>query len=83
MEETGSIIDDEVLVHPNPVEGSINIKTSGFKDGRLKIMDMSGREVISGTVKDEAIDASSMPSGLYILHVSKENRSATKKFIKK
>jgi hypothetical protein len=46
-------------------------------------MDGSGKEYISGTVNDEMIDASSLPAGFYILRLSKEKRSAIKKFIKK
>jgi hypothetical protein len=82
MEE--SVTDEnDVIIFPNPVEHSISINAESFKNGQLKIMDVSGKEFISGTVNDEVIDASSLPSGFYILRLAKDKKYAVKKFVKK
>jgi hypothetical protein len=78
------LTDSELIsVSPNPVENIISIRSAYFKGGQMKIMDASGREFISGTVDGDVIDASALPTGFYILKVSKNTRTAVAKFIKK
>jgi hypothetical protein len=82
-EESTPSVAEEISVYPNPVENTLHINAASFKGGLLRIMDGTGKEFISGTVKSDEVDASSLPSGFYILRLSKAKRSAVQKFIKK
>jgi hypothetical protein len=82
-EEATSSLEEEISIHPNPVENTFHINAHSFKGGQLKIMDGTGKEFISGTVENDEIDASSLPAGFYILRLSKAKRAAIQKFIKK
>jgi hypothetical protein len=82
-EEVATVeIDDDVIAHPNPVQSILNVKADGYKGGIIKIMDAGGREHITSTFNENAVDVSMLPSGLYIIRLSKEKKSAVKKFMK-
>lgn len=74
--------DASIIVHPNPAGSILNIKAEGYKGGLIKIMDAEGREHISSTFNENAFDVSMLPSGLYIIRLSKEKTSSVKKFMK-
>jgi hypothetical protein len=74
--------DVNVVLHPNPVTSILNVKADAYKGGVLKIVDGAGREHLSRTFNNESVDVSALPTGLYILKLSKEKHAAVKKFIK-
>ena len=82
---TGITTDQEanlIKLFPNPVESQLNINAPAFKGGQLSIVDTLGKEFLTGKHR-EFIDASALPAGLYILRLTKDQKSASKKFIKK
>jgi uncharacterized protein YjdB/beta-glucanase (GH16 family) len=75
---------DEIIIYPNPVKDELYFKFPKiFEGGSLKIMDAIGKESVL-QLKDSAgkINVSMFTPGLYILRVSKDQRSAMKRFIK-
>ncbi len=62
----------EIGVYPNPVHASLNIDLPKDKVSSLRILDVSGKEVmyIKNTTGNRKIDFSDFKEGLYILQVS-------------
>lgn len=76
--------EETLSIFPNPIDATLNIKAwSDFRGGRFSIMDRSGKEFFESNVTSDSIDVSVLPSGLYILRLTKDQRSARGKFIKK
>lgn len=66
-------------IYPNPVSDILNIE-SKEKFGIIKVINVLGREVLSS--KENNINVSNLPSGLYFVEISVGNKSAIKKIIK-
>jgi hypothetical protein len=80
-EEEGS---DEVVIYPNPVKDELYFTVEkSLEGGSLKIVDSVGKErVIEPKDGERKIDVSSFTPGLYILRISKRQRSAVRRFVK-
>ncbi|MEP1489170.1 MAG: lamin tail domain-containing protein [Algibacter sp.] len=74
---------DAVSVSPNPVTNILNIiTTSGVELKHAKLYSIVGKELVSTTSSE--LDASRLPSGMYILKIeSTDGEIQTKKIIKK
>lgn len=68
-------------ISPNPVERELHVR--GLTAGTIRIIDVTGREVMRREVKSEAVDVSALPGGLYIILINKERSVGMKRFIKK
>ena len=78
-----SSIEDIINVYPNPTANFITVSTENLYN--IKIMDVSGRvfiqlEMISNI---EKIDLNILNTGVYVMLLSNENGTFTKKIIKK
>ncbi|MEP5340754.1 MAG: T9SS type A sorting domain-containing protein [Algibacter sp.] len=80
---TELITDDAIRVSPNPVTNILNvITTSGVELKHAKLYSIVGKELVSTT--SSQLDASSLPTGMYILKVeSTDGKIQTKKIIKR
>ncbi|GAA3651654.1 lamin tail domain-containing protein [Flavivirga jejuensis] len=78
------VFSDAVSVSPNPVTNILNIiTTSGVELKHAKLYSTLGKELVSSTTSSQ-LDASSLPSGMYILKIeSTDGEIQTKKIIKK
>ena len=76
-------LESEYIIYPNPTSGTIHF-SHDYVYGSFVVTDMRGVSLLSGTVSDtNAIDASSLSSGLYIISlISKEGNSVRSKFRK-
>ncbi|MEP3446198.1 MAG: T9SS type A sorting domain-containing protein [Flavobacteriaceae bacterium] len=74
---------ETISIYPNPVENTFNIGApSGFQLKQAKIYSVLGEAVLSATTNQ--IDASYLPSGMYILKVEGANgKIMTKRIVKK
>ena len=72
----------EVIVYPNPSTGIFNIAIQ--EDANITVNDMLGKVIYTNKVKagNNTIDISNYQSGIYLLSVTTENGSVTKKLIK-
>ncbi|MEP5602603.1 MAG: T9SS type A sorting domain-containing protein [Algibacter sp.] len=77
------LINDAIRISPNPVTNTLNIITSsGVELKQAKLYSTLGKELVSTTSSE--LDASSLPTGMYILKVeSTDGKIQTKKIIKK
>jgi hypothetical protein len=76
---------NEVTLYPNPVKESLNIKIQNdLNISNIRITNVLGKVVksIKGFKKEQAIDASNLASGIYILSINFENAIKNIKFIK-
>ena len=65
-----------VTVYPNPAKNTIQI--DGIPNLPYTIFDLSSRTIAKGIIKENSIDVSILPSGIYLLNVN----NSTTKFIK-
>lgn len=75
----------EVIVYPNPANNTLNIVAEGFAEkGTIYITNMTGKKVKEFVVTsaEMSIDISDIPSGVYLLVLKNNGRSALTKFNK-
>ncbi len=65
-------------IYPNPTTGIINIKAEGIE--RIKVMNIEGKQIYNG--KENKIDLSIQPKGIYIIKIIADKQTITKKLIK-
>ena len=72
-------------LYPNPAHSSILIEPGTTSDMHYRILDISGREVMNGSIlhgTKTLLDLSSLGSGLYVIRGDSENASQTRMFTK-
>ncbi|MDX6189435.1 S8 family serine peptidase [Flavobacterium sp. Fl-318] len=70
------------VIYPNPVkDGKVHIQTSSGSSKNIRISDMSGKKVFTIRSADKEINVSSLPSGVYIVKVEQDGKTATQKLI--
>jgi len=78
-----NLLSESLQVYPNPTSDYLNIKGSKKVSG-VKVLDVSGRVVLSSDKAEQRIDVSQLVKGAYILTVKNtDGTSSTHKFIKK
>ena len=72
-----------VLVYPNPTNGSFDIETSSIESKNLQILDITGNIVFEKTIDElkNTINTSNLANGIYTLKISGSNCIATKKLV--
>lgn len=73
-------VTDRVSVYPNPAQNSIRIGTNGVvvENGTLSILSSVGQTVYSSPFRSsDEIDISSLPNGIYFVHLSCEELNTT------
>ena len=68
-------------VYPNPTTDIVNIV--GTQNAEYHIFSIDGKMVKSGITRDAKINMSELNSGLYLLQITSEGNTETKKIIKK
>jgi hypothetical protein len=67
---------------PNPVKGDVlNISNLEIVSS-YRIFNLMGQEIARGTIENESIFVGDLASGTYLIEVSNERGSLTKRFIK-
>lgn len=82
---TAAVHRDEIVnfsVFPNPVnEGKIWINTQNNAQKQVKIFDILGKQVLSSNLTGRELNVSKLTSGLYILKVEEEGKTASRKLV--
>ena len=71
-------------IYPNPANNLINIAFSNsnfYSNSKFEIIDMLGRNVLTGILKNNAIDISNLIEGIYNLKIIIDGKIVTKKII--
>lgn len=81
VEEKGNR--EELIVYPNPGNGVVSVKRSGFDKTRLTIMDYKGKEVYrtdEEAWQEMTLHLNDLPNGLYLIRI--ENRDGKNNAVK-
>jgi len=69
-------------LYPNPVtNGKLTINTFSNADKEIQIFDILGKRILSTTLKGKELNVSTINSGIYILKILEEGKTATRKLV--
>ena len=69
-------------VYPNPVKnGVFFITTDANAERTVTIFDVVGKQVLNTTTSESAINVANLNSGIYIVKITEEGKTATKKLV--
>jgi Secretion system C-terminal sorting domain len=77
---------DAFVIYPNPASGKVTLQTSTIAgNAAVVVADVLGKTVLTHTMDatESNLDISSLRSGLYLITLSAEGRSVTKKLVVK
>jgi len=68
-------------VYPNPANGYVNITSQTSGDKNVTVYNVLGKQVINTTINTDRLDISNLNSGVYIIKISQNGVSSTKKLV--
>lgn len=69
-------------IYPNPTStGFVNITSTNADAMSVAVFDVLGKQVINETISNNRLDVSSLNAGLYIVKISQNNATTTKKLV--
>ena len=69
-------------VYPNPTStGFVNISSSNSENILVAVFDILGKQVINKTISNNRLNVSALNSGIYIMRISQNNATVTKKLV--
>ncbi|BAO75910.1 T9SS type A sorting domain-containing protein [Winogradskyella sp. PG-2] len=69
-------------LYPNPTNtGIVNISSSNSDEMNIQIFDMLGKQVKNATISNNSIDVSNLNTGIYLVKITQNNASTTKKLV--
>ena len=75
--------EEDFILFPNPVKGDIvNIKLRMNTDITYRVLNINGRQVMSGKLSQNTINVSDLQSGLYFLELNDGEEPMVKKFVR-
>jgi PKD repeat protein len=66
-----------IEIYPNPSSGKIKVQAEGIE--RIEIMDIQGKQIYTG--KENEVDLSTQPKGIYIIKVTNNKGVAVEKIV--
>ncbi|MFN7014959.1 MAG: T9SS type A sorting domain-containing protein, partial [Bacteroidia bacterium] len=71
-----------LTMYPNPLKGNTLFLTSAANaDMSVQIFDIVGKEVVKSTVINNSVNVSGLNTGVYIVKVTEEGKTATRKLV--
>lgn len=75
---------EQLSVYPNPVStGKLNIVTKNNFTKRVEIYNVLGKRILNTSLSGEELNISKIKAGVYIIKVTENNTTATRKLIVK
>jgi hypothetical protein len=69
-------------IYPNPTSvGYVTIKSNNATNFNAKVFDILGKQVLNTTVTNNRLDVNGLKSGVYILKLTQDNATTTKKLV--
>jgi len=69
-------------VYPNPVvDGTLNITTQANAERTIQVYDILGKQVVNKVTSNEAINVSNLKAGVYIVKITEEGKTASRKLV--
>lgn len=73
-----------LTMYPNPVSGNIlNITSAANLEMNVAIFDVLGKQVINTKVNNNTVNVSSLNAGVYIVKITEDGKTATRKLVVK
>lgn len=72
---------DGLKLYPNPAKNNLYIETTLNSNIHVSIVNMLGKEVIKTKVNNNTVNISNLTSGVYIVKITEENKTSSKKLI--
>ena len=73
---------DRFKVYPNPTStGFVNITSGNNENIAVVVYDILGKQVINETLTNDRLNVSALNTGIYILKITQNNASVTKKLV--
>ena len=71
-----------LTMYPNPLKGNtLYLTSTANADMSVQIFDVLGKEVVNSNVINNTVNVSSLNSGVYIVKVTEEGKTATRKLV--
>jgi chitodextrinase len=80
-ESSESITVNTIKLYPNPTTSILNV-TSVSEEATFKVYNVMGQTILDGKIMNGTIDVSRLTNGNYIMEISDNGTSTTKRFIK-
>lgn len=86
---TSAGLDEQTIaglqIFPNPLSGTVlNIITSSDNsDKTVAVFDMLGKQVLNTKIVNGTVDAAGLSTGIYVVKITEEGKTATKKLVVK
>ncbi|WP_264520300.1 T9SS type A sorting domain-containing protein [Flavobacterium sp. N1994] len=69
-------------IYPNPVSGgTLFIETAANAEKTITVYDVLGKQVLNTTTADSAVNVSSLHTGVYIVNITEEGKTASRKLV--
>ena len=69
-------------MYPNPVSnGTLFIETAANAEKTVTVFDVLGKQVLNTTTSDNAINVASLHTGVYIVNITEEGKTASRKLV--
>ena len=79
---TENNVKDIFSVYPNPVtNGYVNISSPSNGEKNIAVYDILGKQVMNTTITSDRLNVSQLNSGVYMLNISENGISSTKKLV--
>lgn len=73
---------NDFSVYPNPTStGYVNISSKSNDTIQVSVFDILGKQVVENTVRNNRLDVSTLNAGVYIMKISQNGNSITKKLV--
>jgi hypothetical protein len=72
---------DGLKMYPNPTKNNLFIETALNSEINVSVINVLGKEVINSKVSNNAVNITGLTPGMYIVKISEEGKTATKKLI--
>jgi|GEM_PF-5341605 len=81
---TTNNLTNTLKMYPMPMQDQLVIDLNKSKEARYTINDITGKTILSGPIANGSatVDSSTLSSGLYLIRISNEKESMTKRIIK-
>ena len=80
------IQNNDFTIAPNPAKNNLNIKLkNSSEDLKLEVFDVLGKRIYNGLITklESSIDVSNWKNGVYLVRISDDTETVTKRFIKR
>ncbi|MBD3723545.1 MAG: T9SS type A sorting domain-containing protein [Flavobacteriaceae bacterium] len=75
---------DGLKVYPNPVSGNtLYLESTANASKQVQVYDVLGKQVINTTVNNNSLNVANLNAGVYIVKITEEGKTATRKLVVK